>query len=113
MGFSWMVALCLFVVLAMSSAVFWALVHRWTVDRERAAVSQWAKDHSFVRHRHARELPLPIAEPLRTIVDLASDRITLLRLENDWHLLIAALETNWKPAALRPTHAARSFLDLV
>jgi hypothetical protein len=119
MGFSWMIALCLLAVLAMSSAVFWALVHRWTVDRSRAAVSEWAKERGFVRHREPRDLPLPTGEPLRPIVDLASDRMMLLQLENtaapasQWNVLIATIDSPWKPTALRPTNAARSFLDLV
>src|SRR2546425_7655575 len=112
-GFSLTVAVSLLGVLAASSAVFWALVHRWTVDRDRAAVSEWAKERGFVQHRTARMLPLPIDVPLQSIVDLRSERITLARLENDWNVLIAGLETSWKPTALRPTHAARSFLDLV
>lgn len=122
-GFSWAVAFSLVAIIGSGTAVFWALVHRWTMDRQRASLSDWAKEKHYVSQRIPCAVPAPLDEathPLRTIICLQGEQFSIMQLEGEdasppprWNALVADLATSWKPTALRPAHAERSLLDLV
>ena len=118
--FSWRVFVTLLAVLVISAATFAALVRRWTTQRHRALLSDWAKGKGFRRISPERA-PGPLAE-LKTLLSvreaLADDATVLAALReadeitNRWHVLVRKLDGQWAPTGLRPTRASASLLDL-
>ncbi len=129
--FSWLVLLTFALVLALSAAVFVALVRRWTRSRSWVEISSWARRRGF-RARLNLELPPPPLDQVLPNVKLhitaAVSKATggIFRLESveatetpgaapapaRWHLLVRPIEIEWPPTALRPAGAASSFVDL-
>lgn len=125
------VLLVLFLALGASSALFWALVRRWTTHRPAFAIIEWGKNAGFHVVPAARQhlvAPLEAIERHRPRIEaqLQSPTITILRLRSDfpapvqpghqvaevsWNLLVRKTEVDWKPSGLRPTDARRSILD--
>src|SRR3954454_12613221 len=58
--FSLAVVGCLLVIIAAGGAVFFFLTHRWTLDRRRAALADWAAEKRFHLHEPPRA-QLPVA----------------------------------------------------
>jgi hypothetical protein len=129
--FSWGVLLSLLITFLVSSAMFWILVLRDTLWRERLRLSDWADDRGFQLLK-AGQMPLPeslsvLAEygPLMGMA-LAGGESILLRIQIDpppmrreqepaarhtYHILVRQAGGDWRAAALRPAHAMRSLLD--
>lgn len=124
--FNPVVLICLLAVVAAGGVIFFYLTSRWTTDRRRAAMEDWAAEERFrVRSAPAAELPpaLHAVRSLDTSVELSLTRgpVVLLRLTTTtqrlsqpsrWHLLIRQLDRAWSPAGLRPVSQERSFIDL-
>jgi hypothetical protein len=124
--FSFAIFFCLLVIILASSAIFYSLTHRWTSDRRRAAMEDWAVEQRFRMHT-APAAALPAAlqslQSLNARVDISFTRgpLSLLQLttisqplskQSQWHILMRELDRAWTPAGLRPVHPERSFLDL-
>ncbi len=126
--FSWLALLSLLVALGASSACFAWLCRRWTTDRYRSALADWARDRRFRRDRPpAARLPaglsiLMAADP-RVEVALVRGPVTIVRLSTTaaghrppWNLLVRTTDRPPSdPAGLRPVVASpgRSVLDLL
>ncbi len=118
--FSWRVFLTLLFVLLISAATFAALVRRWTTQRHRVVLSDWAKGRGFhvVPPEQAPALPRNPKTPLRVIRAISDESTWLLEVETDvasapnWHVLLRNIGREWKPTGLRPAHATMSWLDL-
>jgi hypothetical protein len=124
--FSWIVFISLVAMIVTSSCIFYFLTRRWTQDRPRAAIEDWARDHEFTL-RFAPRAQLPAAlvalQPLgpQVIASLTCGSATLLHLttpprpaakQPHWHLLIRQVDLAWEPAGLRPVGQSESILDL-
>lgn len=132
------VLVTLLAIFAASWAMFWALVRRWTLDREWVALSDWGRDAGFRMQRNppVSALPHPLSampwKPSATVV-LSDRRKMLLRLqslaplppttesaqqstevkkETRWNVAVRPVDPPWPPTGLRPTGAATSFIDL-
>jgi hypothetical protein len=118
--------LLMLAVFSISSAVFYFLSRRWTIDRRQAALEDWADEHQFRLARHPKtELP-PALQSLSTLntqveVTLTHDQLILLRIATNpnppelpkrWNLLIRQSNIARTPAGLRPIGHPSSFLDL-
>jgi hypothetical protein len=124
--FNYAIFFSLSVVIAAGSAVFYFLTHRWTLDRRRAALADWAAEKRFHLQLPPRtQLPAALQSlaSLGARVDLAFIRgpISILQLttiaqpgsrELRWHVLLREMDRAWAPAGLRPVNPAPSFLDL-
>ena len=116
-------ALSLVAIIGSGTAVFWALVHRWTMDRQRATLSDWARENRFKSEGETSPIPAPLNEAmrqLRVVISLRGGKFSIMQLEGEgasppprWNVLVAGVAGNWRPTALRPAHAERSLLDLV
>ncbi|HSZ56244.1 MAG TPA: hypothetical protein VK797_11325 [Tepidisphaeraceae bacterium] len=121
----------LLLALASSSATFWALVRRWTTQRQLVALIEWGKNAGFrvapaaqrrlvpplaVLQSHAARIETQLTNQTTTIVRLWCDSPAPVQprqqvVEVSWNLLARRVETDWKAAGLRPTDAPRSVLD--
>lgn len=118
--FSWRVFWTLLLVLLLSAATFWALVRRWTTQRHRVILSDWAKGKGFrvISPANAPALPQNPKTALTCTRAIRGDKTWLLELRAEdpslprWHALLRELPINWEPTGLRPTHARRSLVDL-
>ncbi len=130
-AFSWRVLVTLLAVLVLSAVTLAVLVRRWTTQRSRVVLSDWAKGNGF-RIGNSERPPALVGEfksQPRVRASLKSDDTLLLMLEAEsaqpqstspsavaprWHALVRELpaETEWKPTGLRPAHATESLLDL-
>ncbi|HEX8524664.1 MAG TPA: hypothetical protein VF669_20575 [Tepidisphaeraceae bacterium] len=118
--FSWRVLVTLLLVLVLSAVTFTALVRRWTTQRHRIVLSDWAKGKGFrvSAPESAPNLPQNPKTVLRCIRAIGSDNTWLLELFSEttivarWHVLLRAIEQEWDPSGLRPAHGTRSLLDL-
>jgi hypothetical protein len=116
----------LFLMLAVffaSSATFYYLSLRWTRDRRRAAMEDWAQEHEF-KLRIAPKATLPVA--LQSLQSLNSQvQSTLLRGPlalvritttdkslQTWNVLIRETNISHTPSGFRPRNQRASFLDL-
>lgn len=113
-------------VLAASGAIFFLLTRRWTIDRPRAALADWARENGFhLRFTPATELPasLQSLSSLSAHVEILLTRQVdvLLQLttapkpaakQPRWHLLIRQTDVSRLPAGLRPMGQTHSILDL-
>jgi hypothetical protein len=118
--FSWRIFLTLLLVLLISAATFAALVRRWTTQRHRIVLSDWAKGKGF--HLASPELAPPLPQnpktPLNVIQAITDEMTWLLEVQSAdesaprWHVLLCKIDREWKPTGLRPTHDARSLIDL-
>jgi hypothetical protein len=124
--FSLEILLCLLVILGASSWVFFELTRRWTADRSRASLQDWANEKRFkLRYPPDAALPgslrnLESADP-RVETILLRGPIVILKLTTvtrptlpraQWHVLIREMNRACNPMALRPAAAAASFIDL-
>lgn len=96
-----------------STAVFYELARRWTHERPRFALAEWAKRHRFAL-RFAPRATVPAAlsrlvesRQARANVVLNRGPLTLARLisaegipRQHWHVLIRAADAAWMPAGL-------------
>jgi hypothetical protein len=120
-------------LLAASTATFWALVRRWESHRRSLALTEWGREHDFYDVIYdSAHLPEPLGvistrEP-QVLLALASERSVLIQFQTravqqadgmpgttgtvTWNLLIRRIELPWKPTGLRPTTAQTSVLDL-
>src|SRR3954454_2282833 len=120
--FSLGVFLTLVVVIAAGSVVFFFLTHRWTLDRRRAALADWAGEKRF-RYLESARAQLPAAfgnlASLGARVDLVFIRgpVSILQMttiaqpnsrELRWHVLLREMDRAWTPAGLRPVNQAAS-----
>ena len=139
--FSLRVLVTLLAVLVLSGAAYALLVRRWTTQRNRVVLSDWAKGKGFRIGNPERMPPQATAllgelkARLRARMWLEGDETALLAVEGEaeqapaapvvpapvsdigaprWHVLVRELpiESQWKPTGLRPAHARSSFLDL-
>jgi hypothetical protein len=120
-----MVLSVLLLMLGASAAMFAMLTRRWTSDRPRAALADWARDRRF-RVVPAEQLAVPAGldalAGLYPAVELMLVRgtTTVVRAttagpgtgRQRWHLLLVTTSAARTPAALRPAAAAVSFVDL-
>jgi hypothetical protein len=116
--------LTLLTVLFVSVLVFTWQVRRWTTNRRWLALWDWARmsGYKFSRSEHSPPAPLDALEGrnLRMTTLLHNGKTWLMQLEDStaaapakrFHILMRAIESDWKPTGLRPAHAAGSFLDL-
>jgi hypothetical protein len=123
--FSFMVLFMLLLMLCASAATFAMLTRRWTNDRPRAALLDWARDRRF-RVVPAEQLTVPIGlDALAGLYPVVEEMLirgtaTVVRATTSgtgterhrWHLLLMTTSTARTPAALRPAAAAVSFVDL-
>jgi hypothetical protein len=124
--FNFAIFFSLLLVIVASGVVFFFLTHRWTLDRRRAALSDWASEKNFsLRLPPRAQLPAAL-QSLTSVgarVKLAFTRgpISILQLttiaqpnsrELRWHVLLREMDRAWSPAGLRPINPAPSFLDL-
>ncbi len=108
------------VMLAASTAVFHRLTRRWTWQRRRAAIDDWAAEDRFeVRWADKAALPeaLEKLKSLETQVDVSLHRghdelIAVTTASARWHLLIHRTQSDRMPAALRPSGAGGSIVDM-
>src|SRR5688572_937317 len=139
--FSLSVLVTLLAVLVLSGAMYALLVRRWTTQRNRVVLSDWAKGKQFrignPERMSARAAPvlIDLNARLRTRMWLEGEETVLLALEGEaepapaapvvptvasdvgaprWHVLVRELpiDAHWKTTGLRPAHARGSFLDL-
>ena len=129
--FSWAVVTALLLSLAASAAMFAWLCHRWTTDRPRSALADWARGRRFRLDRDgAARLPAGLAVLLaadpRADVALVRGPVAVVRLTSAagadgvrpvWHLVVRTTPAvvSVDPAALRPVaspHGA-SVVDLL
>jgi len=117
--FSFLVFFTMLLIFAASATVFQFLNRRWTRDRRRAAIEDWASEHGF-RLRFSPEAMLP--EALQSLaalnahveVSLSNGSLLLLRVatSHKWNVLIRRTDLAQTPAGLRPLGRSISFLDL-
>lgn len=124
--FSPAVVLCLLAVIGAGGIIFFYLTHRWTQDRRRAAMQDWAAEGRFRVHTAPKaELPpaLQSLSPQGAFVEMTFTRgpVALLQLtttsqpgskQSRWHVLIRQLDRAWTPAGLRPVGRDNAFIDL-
>ena len=130
--FSWVALVTLLATLAASSACFGWLCRRWTTDRPRSALADWARQRRF-RLDRGPALPLPaglsllMAADPRVELGLVRGPVSILRLTTAarpgtagrrpaYHLLVRTTDRPpADPAGLRPAVAAQgaSVLDLL
>jgi hypothetical protein len=124
--FSFITLSLLLLILAASVWVYAHLTRRWTADRPRAALQDWADEKRF-RLFFAPRATLPDSlknlsslEP-NAAVSLVRGPIVILKLTTStrptspraqWHVLIRQLDLAWSPMGLRPAPATSSFIDL-
>jgi hypothetical protein len=121
------VLLTLLAVLFISALVFTWQVRRWTTNRRWLALWDWARmtGYRFSRTEHSPPAPLDVLKGrnLRMTTSLTDGKTWLMQLEDPtdraanaraarFHILMRAIESDWKPTGLRPANAAGSFLDL-
>ena len=128
--FSWVALVTLLATLAASSACFGWLCRRWTTDRPRSALTDWARARRFRLDRPpAARLPAgldvlmaadPRAETAIVRGPVAVARFTTAAGAGErgrrpvWHVLVRTTATAAAEAAgLRPAHAAASVVDLL
>jgi hypothetical protein len=117
--FSVIVFLTMLLVFAASAIVFHFLSLRWTRDRRRTEIEDWAKEHGF-RLRFAPDTVLPPAlQSLSSLnaqveVSLVGESLQLIRVatSHKWNILIRETDAAKAPAGLRPLGRSLSFLDL-
>jgi hypothetical protein len=122
---SWRVLLVLLTVLLVSVVVVVWQVRRWTTNRRWLALWDWARMSRFRFSRTETSAAPPLdhltGRDLRMTTCLEDGRTWLMQLEDSsgaaapmrrYHVLMRAIESDWKPAGLRPTGSAGSFLDL-
>jgi hypothetical protein len=117
--FSWPILLTLSAIFLGSTATFFILVRRWTLNRQWTYMSEWARERRF-RHRPTDEiLPAPIDKiDLRPQMLISSGTITIVDftppLDEDQrriHVLHRRTELPTGAGGLRPINAKVSFLD--
>ena len=97
---------------------FHRLTRRWTSDRARTLLDEWASDRRFELRWAGRAAVPPMLRRLgpdaTTEVSLTRAGLTLLRVNTPhaWHVLMKQTQTVWTPAALRPKHATTSLADV-
>jgi hypothetical protein len=126
------VPLTLLAILIASGVVYRVLVRRWTTQRRRVALWDWAAINGFTVQEDG-EGPQPGAmEGLKMssgkVVTMLHDADTmLLRIETErnpgdgpmiirpttWHLLARKLQSDWPTTALRPAGQKRSVIDFL
>src|SRR4051812_19928248 len=112
-------------VLIVSVVVFTWQVRRWTTNRRWLALWDWARmtGYKFSRTEHSPPAPLDSLKGrnLRMTTLLHNNKTWLMQLEDPtdarartkrFHVLMRAIESDWKPTGLRPANATGSFLDL-
>ena len=126
--FSWAVLFSGVAIAVAGGLVFSKLTRRWTTDRPRAVIDDWASARRFrCRRPPFAQVPAALSslETLDPSADLTLTRgpVTLARVttagrlatrRSTWHLLIRTVGTASPPAGLRPAGAApgASALDL-
>jgi hypothetical protein len=116
----------LLLILIASVWTFVMLTRRWTQDRPRAALVDWASENKFGMH-FAPQAELPSALASLVSADahvealLVRGTTSLLRLTTAgrpitqrlrWHVVIRQFDRAWNPMALRPVTGETSFIDL-
>jgi hypothetical protein len=122
-GFSFINLLFMLAIFFAGSTVFYFLSIRWTRDRRRAAMEDWAQEHQF-KLRTAPNATLPAAlqslQALNAQVQamLLRGPVTVVRISTTdkslqtWNVLIQETRTPHTPAGFRPRNHRHSFLDL-
>jgi hypothetical protein len=115
-------------ILAVSVAVFVALVRRETIRRRKLAMQQWASAQGLrtIDPQDPRAIsaigPLANLKPKVEFL-FASPHLALVQLRTEdaaansglpgkWKLLIHSLKKRWPPTAMRPTSSTLSVIDL-
>lgn len=126
--FSWTIFLTLAVCLGAALAMFLLLVRRWTTQRQWVSLAEWARQRDFQFHStDVADLPAAL-QPLKVAhlsvrLHLCSQGVTVSQICTDppaekidpnvWNVLIRRrLQSYSNPAALRPTNAPASLVDL-
>ena len=108
----------LIVTLGASLWTFHLLTQRWTRDRSRTLLAEWAGERRYELRWSPRTVLPPVLRRLGATAEvpttLTRDGLSLLRIlapTGTWHLLLKQTELVWTPAALRPRHAGNSLAD--
>ncbi len=116
--FSLGVLVTLVTILLVSMAVFFGLVHRWTVGSRAYAMREWSKRAGF--STKTGSFP-PIVSPIIATTPTPGEQYTngsttVLRLHTEaggsWNVLVRRLETPWPTTGVRPVANVSSVLDL-
>jgi hypothetical protein len=135
-GFSFLILMALVVVFGASVAMYALLVRRWTTRRNWVSLTEWAWERRMKLAKDLSQLPPPIdrlAERgaiVRLRVDDPRTATMVVQFQTEahsttataraageadhpcWNVLIRRLSRPHAPAALRPTHAASSAVEL-
>jgi len=121
--------LTIVLILIASVATFWILIRRWTTERRRTALKEWARPAnftiSFLEDRPDIPVPLtPLAQPGSHVnLRLQNQTTDIVQLETTdppagqaqgpfrWNLLVRKIETPWRATGLRPVAHRVSALD--
>jgi hypothetical protein len=127
--FSFVIFTTLVAIFGASVGVYALLVRRWTTRRNWVSLTEWASERRMTLARDLSPLPPPIdrladrGAIVRLRVDDPGRAIMVLQFQTDqlnsnsaappcWNVLIRRLPRPHAPAALRPTHAAGSAVEL-
>ena len=125
------VLLALMLMLLASGAVFSVLVRRWTTQRRRVSLEDWAKAARLKFVEGGAEL-LPevlarLTPTVESVMSLSGKDVQIVRIATNasltagaaqhapppvWKLLVIAVRKPWSVAGVRPEGAKQSVLDL-
>jgi hypothetical protein len=119
----------LILMLLASGAVFSVLVRRWTTQRRRVSLEDWARAAKLKFTEGPAELLPEVLERLKptaeSVMLLDSKNLQIVRVASAaaaapgqhvpppvWKLLVIAVRNPWSAAGMRPEAAKQSLLDL-
>lgn len=120
MTFSWLTCTVLVLIAAATFVMTELLAMRWTKYRRYFLLRDWASQHGLrVFDKGAWVSPLPanvtqVLDDRRVRWSLGDGRLSMIRLQANcetYNLLVAPIQTDWPPTALRPTMWQSCLLD--